>query len=340
MKRKKTNIKYPISALFNITYLLSLSFLKYELNSVSINNYNPYYVGNILNIIITLGVVVGFIVLVFKKSQLDNSRVNFLLVLSILAPLCLLIIYVLSELVGFDPNAYLFSFPVKKVYTGFLFISSVFIQLYILIYVWGVILGFEKLFELRTLFRTISAILILLIFSLFVVWNVKKYTVENLHYKKYEYALIPGAAVWSKAKPSPIFEGRIRKAYELYRQGVIEKIIVSGSNAPGEITEAEAASKFLTNLGVDKKDLVIDNETSTTNEQIKFLRLNGGVSKSPTPVVIVSDNFHLTRILQICSFFEAEAEGISSGHTLTIEKTLFYRTRESVALLLFWFFAI
>ncbi|MBI1939135.1 MAG: YdcF family protein [Ignavibacteriales bacterium] len=340
MKRNRINIKQPAAALLSIAYLLSLSFLKYKLNGVSINHYNPYYIGNILNILITFGIVVGFIVLAFKKNQLDNSRTNFLLILSILAQLCLLIIYVLSELIGFDPSAYLFSFPVKKVYIGFLFIVSAFVQLYVLIYVWGVILGFEKLFELRTLFRTISSILILLIFSLFVVWNVKKYSVENLRFKKYEYALIPGAAVWSKAKPSPIFEGRIRKAYELYRQGIIEKIIVSGGNAPGEITEAEAASKFLTNLGVDKKDLVIDNETSTTNEQIKFLRLNSGVSKSPTPVVIVSDNFHLTRILQICDFFEAEAEGISSGHTLTIEKTLFYRTRESVALLLFWLFAI
>lgn len=340
MKRKRVNIKQLLSALLSITYLVSLSFLKYELNGVSINHYNPYYVGNILNIIIVAGIVAGFIIFAFKKNQLENSRTNFLLVLSVFAQLCLLAIYVLAELIDFDPNTYLFSFPVKKVYTGFFFIVSAFTQLYALIYVWGVILGFEKLFELRTLFRTISAILILLIFSLFVVWNVKKYTVENLQYRKYEYALIPGAAVWSKAKPSPIFEGRIRKAYELYRQGIITKIIVSGGNAPGEITEAEAASKFLTNLGVDKKDLVIDNETSTTNEQIKFLRLNEKVAKSPTPVVIVSDNFHLTRILQICEFFEASAEGISSGHTLTIEKTLFYRTRESVALLLFWFFAI
>ncbi len=340
MKARLQNSKFIVIIFLSLINFITLSYLKYKMNDLELTSYTLDYVGNILNILITSVHIIGLLIISFRKVLIDKNRINFILFINTASIVSLLIVYLINTVIPIDAKEYLLSFPLKKVYVGFLFISSYFMSVYSLIYIWGIILGIERLFELRALLRTVFAILILMIFSLFVVWNVKIYDEENLAYKKYEYGLIPGAAVWSKAKPSPIFEGRIRKAYDLYKRGIIDKIILTGGNAPGEITEAEAAEKLLLDLSVQKNKMIIENQTQQTNEQIKYIKFDPMIASSNNPVLIISDNFHLTRVLQICKFFDVNAEGISSGHTLTFEKTIFYRTRESVALLLFWLFGI
>ncbi|MEW6507548.1 MAG: YdcF family protein [Bacteroidota bacterium] len=326
------------SIIINLGILALISFIKYEINNLSLIDYRIDYIGNVLNLLISAGVIFGFLLIGIKKKQVEKGRIKFLLVLQILSLISLILSIVLFDFIKLAADEYLFSFPIKKVYTGFLMIVVLFLQVYSLLYGWGIVLGLEKLFEIRTLLRSISAILILILFAVFFVWNVNG---NNKNDKiKYDYALIPGAAVWKKDKPSPIFEGRIRKALELYRKGTVANLILTGGSAPGELSEAEVAYKYLTNLGVDYKNLIVEQLSSTTTEQIKYIRNNHKGYISNSDILIISDDFHLSRILQICKFFNIEAAGVSTNYKLTFEKTLFYRTRESIALLLFWFFAI
>lgn len=284
--------------------------------------------------------LLGLFVLKYGKRQLNNIRQKFLIILLSISILLLFGVFLSVKVFEFNPNDYLFSFQLKKIYPGFFFILSQLILLYSIVYVWGIILVFDKLHELRTILRTIFSIIVLIIFAMFFVWNVKEYSEKKLNNKKYENGLIPGAAVWSKDKPSPIFEGRIRKALELYRDGSIKNIILTGGNAPGEISESEAAFRYLTNLGVNPNDLIIEKETSTTTEQIKFIKFSDRIKNHQSYILIISDSFHLPRIMQICKFFGVNAVSVSSDYKLSFTKTIFYRTRESIALLLFWIFAI
>jgi vancomycin permeability regulator SanA len=341
LKRKYKNPRFVlIAVLLNVAVYLFVTFIKYKLNGLPLDEFRIDYIGNFLNLIVTIVLICGLIVLGYSKHQIEKPRLNFLMILQFLALFSLVFSFILFDFIKLASNEYLFSFPVKKVYTGFLMIASLIMQIYSLIYIWGIILGFEKYFEIRTLLRTISAVVILILFSIFFVWNVSGYSIEKNGNRKYEYALIPGAAVWQKDKPSPIFEGRIKKGLELYNQGIIEKMILTGGNAPGELSEAEVAYRYLTNRGVNFKNLIVEQSTSTTNEQIRYLKFDSEVHNSKWKVLIISDDFHLARTLQMCKFFNVDAVGISTGHRLTFEKTLFYRSRESIALLLFWFFAI
>lgn len=341
MKIRFRNTKFVVivSLLGSINFL-ALTFLKYDLNNLPFVTYRIDYIGNTLNILICLVLLSGFVGLGFCKKTITNPRSNLLLALQVVGILALIIIYIVSKIIPFSYSSYLFSFPIKKVLVGILFITNILCQIYSLIFVWGLIIGLEKLYEVRTLVRTIFAIFILIIFSLFYVWNANKYFSEKLSQETYQYGVIPGAAVWSKSQPSPIFEGRIRKALELYRKGIVKNLVLTGGNAPGELSEAEAAFNYLTNLGVKIDNLMIERNTSTTAEQIKFLKFNLLIADQNSKVLIISDSFHISRILQMCKFFRVNAIGISSDHILSFEKTLFYRTRESIALLLFWFFAI
>lgn len=296
--------------------------------------------GNVLNILVTGFTVLGLILLGFNKKPIEKKRFHLITSLLILTAIFVVTAYVLTKVNLFDKNDYIFNITLKKASSGLFFILSTISSIYIFIYIWGMILGFEKYYELRTLFRAASAAILLFIFALFYVWNVNSFSENKLQNNKYRYGLIPGAAVYSKGKPSPVFAARIRKAFELIKKGKVEKLVLTGGNAPGEISEAEAAYKFLVHLGVKPVKLIVENETSATTEQIKFLKFDLVKDKSEEDILIISDGFHLSRALQICKFFNLKARGVSSDYSLSFEKTIFYRSRESVALLLFWFFAI
>lgn len=315
-------------------------FLKYNLNGISLREFRFDYTGNVINIAVTVLLISGLIFQIIAKKNVDKKRVSLLFTFQIVTAILLVLLFLFEKFDLINADGYLFNFPVKKVYTGFLFILSALFQLYSVLYVWGMIFGSENLFEIRTLIRMIGTVFLLLVFSLFYVWNVSAYSEMKIDKSIFEYGCVPGAAVWSRGKPSPIFEGRIRKALELYRKGIITKIILTGGNAPGEISESEAAAKYLINLDVPKKNIRVETQSSTTTEQIKFLRKDYSSKQNQKPILIISDGFHLSRIIQIAKFFKVNTVGVASDHSLSFEKTLFYRAREGVALLLFWLFAI
>ena len=317
-----------------------LLYLKYHLNGIPISELRLDYMGNILNLAVTVVLFSGILFHFLSNKKLDKKKLIFLVMLQFFITLSLGLIYLNAKVDLVSSTSYLLNFPAKKVYAGFLFILGELFQLYSLLYVWGLIFNSENLFEIRTLVRMIALIFLLLIFSLLYVWNVRTYDEKKIENTVFEYGCIPGAAVWSHGKPSPIFEGRIRKAFELYKKGQIKQIILTGGNAPGEISESEAAYKYLKNLKVPEKSLQLETQSSTTTLQIRYLYKKYFGLPKQKPILIISDGFHLTRIIQIAKYFNVNVVGVASGYTLSFDKTIFYRSRESVALLLFWFFAI
>lgn len=322
--------------ILSIIFSLIMIYFKYEFNQISLSDFRLDYIGNILNLLIGFLIFLASIILKFSKQNVPRSKKIITLGLVTISFLLLSNVLFIDKIKIFDSVKLIFNIPIHKFYLVVALSFAVSIQIYVLIYLWGFFFEIDKFYELRVLMRTILTLIILIIFSLLYVWNVKVYSEENLTKKSFEYGCIPGAAVWSKGKPSPIFEGRIRKALDLYRKKIINKIIVTGGNAPGEISEAEAAAKLLINLGVKRKNIIMENHSSTTTEQIKFLK-NNFLNEE---ILVISDGFHLSRITQIAKFFNLKAQGINSEHSLSFEKTIYYRTRESVAILMFWLFAI
>ena len=323
-----------------LLYLIFLIYLKYNLNGIPLKEIRFDYLGNVMNGIVTLVLIIALVTISFLKRSLDSKKVLFINTLMALSLALLLAVWMLAKLNFLHTDKLVFNFPLKKVYMGAAYVLSLFTQLYSLNYLWGWIIGSDSLLELRTIIRTTVGILVLMVFSLIFVWNVRAFSQSRIENQTFTFGCIPGAAVYSKGNPSPIFEKRIRKALELYQKGSIKKVILTGGRAPGEMTEAEAAKKYLVNLGVPKKNIVIENRSSTTTEQIEYLRKNFSSERTRDSVLIISDGFHLSRITQIAKFYRVNSLGVSSDYALSFEKTIFYRTRESIALLLFWFFAI
>lgn len=158
--------------------------------------------------------------------------------------------------------------------------------------------------------------------------------------KRVDAGIILGAAVWGGNRPSPILRERINKGSELYKNGVIKNIVLTGGGAPGEMTEAEVSKNELIKRGIDEKYIFIENQSNSTLEQITYINDNFYKKAGWDNVILISDNFHLFRAKQICRFFKMNAYTVSSDTPLSAESDFSFCMKESFAVMLFWLFGI
>ena len=207
--------------------------------------------------------------------------------------------------------------------------------------VWLRLLTTKNLIFIRVIVNSLIAVIVLLLFAYFFMdLKMKSYSEDLQKRKGDNIGVVLGAAVWSGNKPSPTLASRIDKAAELYKEGIINKVQLTGSNAPGELSEAEVAYNYILKKGVNSSDIMIEAKTTSTNEQIKFIKQELVPIENFDNIYIISDEYHLVRVREISRFFDLNVKVVASELRLSFDSMLYYRVRESVALLIFWCFAI
>lgn len=153
-------------------------------------------------------------------------------------------------------------------------------------------------------------------------------------------AVILGAAVWHGNslgnRPSPTLEARVKLGADFIKQKVVQNIVVTGSNAPNEQSEAEISIKHLEKLGVSNSVITSESNSRSTLEQVIYIREELRDKQRWKRFIIISDQYHLARVLEMCAFNEIDATGTPSRLNHDVTDILFYRLRESVALLSYW----
>lgn len=95
--------------------------------------------------------------------------------------------------------------------------------------------------------------------------------------------------------PSPFLMARLDEGLRLYNEGYSRHIIVSGAKGPGEgVSEAQAMRDYLVSKGVDLSNIIIEDKSVSTEENIKFSKIkmdNMGFKSA----IIVSNKYHLRR---------------------------------------------
>lgn len=156
--------------------------------------------------------------------------------------------------------------------------------------------------------------------------------------QEYDAGVILGAAVWSGDRPSPVLRERINRGYDLLKNGTVQFVVLTGGHAPHELPEAEVGRRELLKLGADPTRIVLETHTGSTLEQILFIRDQLMKKQGWKSFVIISDQFHLKRALEICDFNDVKAVGVSSESPLGPQNLAVYHVRESGALILYWLF--
>ncbi len=153
-------------------------------------------------------------------------------------------------------------------------------------------------------------------------------------------AVILGAAVWHGSelgeRPSPTLAERITSGAELIKKEAVPKLVVTGSNAPNERSEAEVAKRELVAMGIDPSVIVTESSSRSTIEQVIYIRNELMNRQQWKRFVIVSDQYHLARVLEMCKFNGIDAIGMASGIKQEFYDLLYYRLRESIALIAYW----
>jgi uncharacterized SAM-binding protein YcdF (DUF218 family) len=160
---------------------------------------------------------------------------------------------------------------------------------------------------MRKKLSIILKLIIVLAVSSFVLVAVRIYTYGNSFVDmKADAAIVLGAAVWGD-EVSPVFRERINHAVDLYRSGRVRKIILTGGQGNSdELTEAAAARRYAVQNGVPEKDILIEETSHTTYENVvnaKQLADANGLKK----VLIVSDPLHMKRAVAMARDIGLEA---------------------------------
>ncbi len=108
-------------------------------------------------------------------------------------------------------------------------------------------------------------------------------------------AVVLGARTYKDGRPSDALQDRVRTACQLYRQGLVKKIIISGGPGDGAITEAEAGRRLCLQLGIAGTDLIMDDlglNTAATIRNVRAISASLGAGR----ILVVSHFYHLPRV--------------------------------------------
>lgn len=107
-------------------------------------------------------------------------------------------------------------------------------------------------------------------------------------------ALVFGAAVYSLNIPGPAITRRVAAASALYREGTVGRLILSGGLGTGNRrSEAEVMRALAIEQGVRPSDIILEDQSHSTWENIEFAQ---PLAADCGSTVAVSDQYHLARI--------------------------------------------
>jgi vancomycin permeability regulator SanA len=335
---QKNNLLIIIMVL--LAQLLFLYVVKYLNQDLSLKYFSIGKTGNIFNLLIYVGIIFGIIVSTRKNnSGITKKALTTFLVISWSI---LIIAFITTKVQIVSVSGYILDQPGDKVLTGMLFLFFLLTLFYFLIFLWSRILSKQRSTILRNIFSTILMLILFLILTLIYIDNVGYASGRWILSKsKNNTAVVLGAAVWSGNIPSPTLSSRVDKALQLLEQGFVGKIVLTGGKAPGELPESEVAYEYARVKGVDTSKVRIENLTSSTADQMRWIQNNLLTdNKSNEEIILISDAYHLPRAIEISKFYNLDIKVAESVHKQDFKDKIITKIRESIALFNFWNFAL
>ena len=150
------------------------------------------------------------------------------------------------------------------------------------------------------------AFVIFMIYSVFLMIIPRK--------KDFDYVIIHGAGLLQGDRISKLLQDRLDKAIDVYRSDPTPtKLIPSGGKGSDEtISEAEAMKRYLLEKGIPESDIILEDQSMTTMENLKFSRnlINSFEGRKYT--ALVTSNYHVYRALRYCRKVGLRCKGIGS----------------------------
>jgi SanA protein len=123
-------------------------------------------------------------------------------------------------------------------------------------------------------------------------------------------AIVFGAGLRYDGTPTAILRDRVETAVQLYNNGKVEKLLMSGDNTVVEYNEPESMRQFALSLGVPDEAIVLDYAGRRTYDTCYRAKAIFGVESA----ILVTQDFHLPRALYLCNHLGVEAVGVEANN--------------------------
>ena len=136
----------------------------------------------------------------------------------------------------------------------------------------------------------------------------------NLFPGKLDYVVVLGAGLIGD-KVTPLLASRIEKGIAIYQKHPGSKLIMSGGQGPDELmAEGQAMANYALEQGIPAEDIVIENQSTNTEENLKF---SYALMKPGSRFALVTNYYHVFRALLLAQQLKIKCIGYGA-------KTRFY----------------
>ena len=143
-------------------------------------------------------------------------------------------------------------------------------------------------------------------------------------------AIVFGAGLWRDGSPTPVLRDRVATAANLYQNGKVQKILMSGDNSEIYYNEPEAMRQFALGLGIPDDAIVLDYAGRRTYDTCYRAQKIFGIKEA----ILVTQAFHLPRALYTCNMLGLPAIGVPADQRQYRRRSiLFWNMRELPATL-------
>lgn len=190
----------------------------------------------------------------------------------------------------------------------------------------------EGFIGLTTIFLiAITLCFVIFIVPFIIVQNNRQYFVEKPQAVKATLseprtAIVPGSGLYPSGTPRPVLAERLNAAVQLYEQGAVTKILVSGHQEPF-YDEPSAMRDYLIESGVAADVITSDPKGVSTQATCGRATQVYGVEQA----VIVTQQSHLARAIYLCRAEGMEAYGFVAESPSSAATDIFQWFREGAA---------
>lgn len=122
--------------------------------------------------------------------------------------------------------------------------------------------------------------------------------------------LVLGCLVKGNGAPSDMLSDRLTRGIELYQLGAAPKLLMSGDHGRVGYDEVSAMKRRAVDAGIPSSDVFMDHAGFSTYESIYRAKEIFQAKK----IIIVTQEYHLSRAIYIAQCFGLEAYGVASDY--------------------------
>lgn len=141
-------------------------------------------------------------------------------------------------------------------------------------------------------------------------------------------AVVFGAGLQKDGTPSPVLRDRVATAANLFFEGKVEKILMSGDNRFIDYNEPGAMKAYAISIGVPPEDIVLDYAGRRTYDTCYRAKHIFGLDEA----ILVTQGYHLPRAIFTCEGIGIKVTGVASNlRNYRVDSQRFWSARELAA---------